>query len=453
MIHDLTEGAPGRVLTSFALPMFFSMLFQQVYNLADSMIAGRYIGTNALGAVGACYPVTVIFIAIASGLSLGTGTAIAQAFGKKYFNSLKYFIPTSVIFLLIISFIITALGLLFCSPLLKFLNMPETLFNMGVNYLTVYISGVCFLFLYNICNSIFTALGDSKTPLFFLIFSSVLNIILDILFVTAFHLGIFGIAWATFISQALSAVGSSLTLLRLYTNKIFTDKISFKMIKTLIDLKFIVTILKLGIPSALQQLFISAGQLSLQGVINSYGPGTVAGFSAGFKLNTLFVTTTMTLSNALTSYVGQNIGARKFNRMRAGVLLTLKISYVITIVIVTIFFIFRRPLIQLFITGDTSEAALSSGTLFLTIVSPFFLLCCAKNTLDGALRGLGAMKSFMAATFTDVLIRILLGNTFSKNWGLEGVYWIWPAAWTCGTILSASFYLYQIRKLKNNFSN
>lgn len=444
MIHDLTEGAPGRVLTSFALPMFFSMLFQQVYNLADSMIAGRYIGTNALGAVGACYPVTVIFIAIASGLSLGAGTAVAQAFGKKAANDLKRYIPTAVVFLLAVSVAVTTAGLFLYKAALAALNMPTELLPMGTVYLKIYIFGIFFLFLYNISNSIFNALGDSKTPLCFLIFSSVLNILLDILFVTVFNLGIPGIAWATFISQALASCGSVLVLMKTYIKRIKTSGENCAAF----DFSFIAIILKLGIPSVFQQVFISMGQLSLQSVINLYGADTVAGFSAGFKLNTLFVTTTMTLSNALTNYVAQNIGARKFQRMCASVRAALKISYAITAVIITVYLVFRRPLIQLFISGGASPEALSSGSLFLLIVSPFFLLCCAKNTLDGALRGMGAMKCFMAATFADIVIRILLGKPFSSLFGLAGVFWVWPVAWLAGTSLSAIFYLYHKYRLK-----
>lgn len=445
MIRDLTEGRPFRVLLLFSLPMFFSMLFQQIYNLADSLIAGRFISEAALGAVGTCYPVTVIFIAIASGLSLGANTAAARAFGGKDWKELRQMIPTALLFMLLLSAAVMAAGLFACGPLLDLLQIPSDLREMCEVYLRIYLFGLPFLFLYNMAGSLFQALGDSRTPWRFLAAASVLNVLLDLLFAAVLNMGIPGTAWGTFLAQGFSAVGSCAALLRPFRRRILPEGAG-----RLVRWKYAGIILKLGIPSVLQQVFISLGQLSLQSVINPYGSGAVAGYTAAFRINTLFVTTTMTLSNALSSFVSQNLGAKKTERVRAGVGLALLISEGITLLILAVCLLFREPLIRLFVTEGASRETLETGTLFLTVAAPFFPVCCLKNTMDGALRGMGAMKCFMAATFADILVRIFLGAPFSARYGLGGVFWVWPAAWCVGTALSVLFYFWQGKKIKDS---
>ncbi len=272
MIRDLTEGRPFRVLLLFSLPMFFSMLFQQIYNLADSLIAGRFISEAALGAVGTCYPVTVIFIAIASGLSLGANTAAARAFGGKDWKELRQMIPTALLFMLLLSAAVMAAGLFACGPLLDLLQIPSDLREMCEVYLRIYLFGLPFLFLYNMAGSLFQALGDSRTPWRFLAAASVINVLLDLLFAAVLKMGIPGTAWGTFLAQGFSAAGSCAALLRTFRRRILPEGAG-----RLVRWKYAGIILKLGIPSVLQQVFISLGQLSLQSVINPYGSGAGAG--------------------------------------------------------------------------------------------------------------------------------------------------------------------------------
>ncbi len=451
MIRDLTQGKPAPVLLRFSMPMFFSMLFQQLYNLADSLIAGRFISEEALGAIGTCYPVTVIFIAVASGLSLGANTAVARVYGGKAWKEVGEFIPTAVWFAAGLSLAVMAAGLGACPLFMKILHLSGGLGEMCGEYLEIYILGMPFLFLYNMAGGIFQALGDSKTPWRFLAAASVINVLLDLLFVIVFQMGVPGTAWATLAAQGFSAAGSVLVLRRTYKNQILPN-IPGENSRKRFCVGKVKEILKLGIPSVCQQVFISLGQMSLQSVINPYGTGAMAGYSAAFRINTLFVTTTMTLSNALSSFVSQNLGARKMDRVTAGVRAALWMAEGITLLIVIVCLGFREPLIRSFL-ADPSPEAVKAGSLFLSVVSPFFPVCCLKNTMDGTLRGMGAMRAFLAATFADILVRIFLGRPFSRLFGLEGVFWVWPGAWILGTALSLGFYLYRRRRMKESFSS
>ena len=214
MITDLTEGKPSKILWSFSIPMLLSVVFQQLYNIVDSIVAGKFVGAQALAAVGASYPITMIFMAIATGANVGAAVIISQLFGAKNFEKLKTSIFTSIISMTVLAAILTIFGIVFCSGMLKMLSTPDNIFSDSMTYLNIYIGGLIFLFLYNICTGVFTAMGDSKTPLYFLIMSSVGNIILDLVFVIVFNMGVAGVGWATFIAQGISSMLAFAVLLK-----------------------------------------------------------------------------------------------------------------------------------------------------------------------------------------------------------------------------------------------
>ena len=432
MITDMTVGKPSGVLWKFTIPMLVSVMFQQMYNIVDSIVAGKFVGVNALAAVGASYPITMIFMAVATGLNIGCSVVISLYFGAKEYKQMKSAVSTSLLTVLGISVLLTVLGLIFSRPLMVLLKTPGDIFGDSALYLNIYIGGLIFLFLYNICTGVFTALGDSRTPLYFLIASSLGNIVLDLVFVINFHMGVSGVAWATFLAQGLSSLLAFLTL-RKRLKAVESPKyklFSGSMLKK---------IMEISIPSILQQSFISVGNLFVQGLINSYGSAVVAGYSAGMKINTFAITSFTTLGNGLSSFTAQNMGAQKTERVakgfRSGVVMVMSVS----VPVFLLFFFGGRPIVQLFMSEGGEQAA-DVGVEFLKIVSPFYMIISLKLISDGILRGAGAMKAFMAATFSDLILRVVLAFVFSGIWQSTGFWLSWPVGWLIGTALSLEFY-------------
>ncbi|MEG0615616.1 MAG: MATE family efflux transporter, partial [Oscillospiraceae bacterium] len=398
MIRDLTSGKPLKVIVGFALPMLLSMVFQQLYNIVDSVIAGRYVGVSALAAVGASFPITSLFIAIASGASIGCSVIVSQLFGAKDFAKMKSAISTSILSLLGLSVVLLVGGLIFCSPLMHLINTPKNIFEDSALYLRVYILGMIFLFVYNAATAIFNALGDSRTPLIFLIFSSLLNVVLDLVFVRVFKMGVGGVAWATFIAQGISSI-LAISYLFVRLKKIpATAKFRY------FDGDLLKNISRVAIPSILQQSFISVGQFFVQGLINEFGETTVAGYSAAFKINTFAIVSITTISNALSSFVAQNIGAKKFERIKEGYKGALLMAEGFCLTVVAIILVFGKNILGLFVNPDAAmrDEVIQIGMQFLYIAVPFYAVVTAKIATDGVLKGSGSMKAFMISTFSDL---------------------------------------------------
>ena len=292
MMNDLTVGKPEAVLWKFCMPLFGSIVFQQLYNIADSFVAGKFIGENALAAVGNSYEITLIFIAFAFGCNMGCSVIVSQFFGARRYENMKTAVYTAMITSAMICIALMVFGLLFCDSLLGMINTPEELLGDSKIYLDIYILGLPFVFFYNIATGIFSALGDSKTPFYFLAASSTSNIAVDILFVTVFHMGVAGVAWATFLCQGVSCVLAVFVVFRRLKG-IETDRaplFSFDILKR---------IMTVAVPSILQQSFISVGNIIIQGTINGFGPSVIAGYSAAVKLNNLVITSFTTLGNGI----------------------------------------------------------------------------------------------------------------------------------------------------------
>lgn len=433
MNKDLTVGKPESVLWKFCLPLFASIIFQQLYNIADSLVAGKFIGENALAAVGNSYEITLIFIAFAFGCNIGCSVIVSQFFGAKDYKNMKTSVYTAMISTAVLCAVLMLFGVLFCGNLLKLIKTPSAILNDSKLYLDIYIYGLPFMFFYNMATGIFSALGDSKTPFIFLIVSSVTNIFVDIIFVKAFNMGIAGVAWATFICQGISAVLAVIVVfLRLSKIKVLQRCPVFSFI-------ILVKLLKIAIPSILQQSFISIGNIIIQSVINEFGAGTIAGYSAAVKLNNLVITSFTTLANGISNFTAQNLGAGKSERIRDGFKAGLKMVWIISIPLVLLYFFAGKQLLYLFLDNPTNTA-IHTGIMFLCILSPFYFVVSTKLVADGILRGAGLMSRFMITTFTDLILRVVLAIILSKQFGSTGIWCAWPIGWSIATTLSVIFY-------------
>lgn len=434
MNKNLTVGKPETVLWQFCLPLFGSILFQQLYNIADSLVAGKFIGENALAAVGNSYEVTLIFIAFAFGCNIGCSVIVSQLFGAREYTKLKTAISTACIFSALLCLLLMTVGILGCGALLQLIHTPEEVFEDSRIYLDIYIWSLPFVFFYNIATGIFSALGDSRTPFLFLAVSSTSNIAVDILFVTAFHMGVAGVAWATLLCQGVSCLlAVSAVWLRL-------KKMEVSEKAPLFSLSLLNKFILIAVPSILQQSFISVGNIIIQGVINGFGPGVMAGYSAAVKLNNLVVTSFTTLGNGISNYTAQNIGASKLPRVKEGFRAGIRMIWTLTLPLFLFYFFAGRFVLNLFMDQPT-ETAVQTGILYLRILSPFYFIISTKLIADGILRGAGMMKQFMAATFTDLILRTVLAIALSRTpLGSTGIWCAWPIGWTTATLLSLVFY-------------
>ena len=433
MTKDLTVGKPESVLWKFCLPLFGSIIFQQLYNLADSFVAGKFVGENALAAVGNSYEITLIFIAFAFGCNIGCSVVVSQLFGARRMAELKTAVYTTLIASGVVCVLLMIFGTLFCTDLLHLIHTPEDILADSRLYMDIYILGLPFVFYYNVATGIFSALGDSKTPFYFLAASSISNIAVDILFVTAFKMGVAGVAWATFLCQGVSCVLAVAVVFR-----------RFRAIETREKPKlFSVILLKkiavVAIPSILQQSFISVGNIIIQGVINSFGSSVIAGYSASVKLNNLVITSFTTLGNGISNYTAQNMGAEKPERIRQGFRAGLKLVWMLSIPLTLLYVFAGKQLLYIFLDNPTGKA-MQVGIQFLRVLAPFYVVVSAKLVSDGILRGAGLMRQFMTATFLDLILRVVLAKVLSGPFGPLGIWTAWPIGWTIAMVFSVAFY-------------
>lgn len=434
MNKDLTVGNPQTVLWKFCMPLFGSIIFQQLYNIADSLVAGKFIGENALAAVGNSYEITLIFIAFAFGCNMGCSVVVSKLFGARNYKEMKTAVYTACIFSGFVCVLLMLIGITGSGMLLRLIRTPEEVFADSKLYLDIYAWGLPFVFFYNIATGIFSALGDSKTPFYFLAISSMSNIAVDIWFVKAFHMGVAGVAWATFLCQGISCILAMIVVFKRLA------KIEEKEKAPLFDLQLLKQIVVIAIPSTLQQSFISIGNIIIQSIINGFGAPVMAGYSAAVKLNNLVITSFTTLGNGISNYTAQNLGARKLDRVKQGFGVGIKLVWMLSLPLFLLYFFGGNIVLKLFMDAPT-KLAMQTGITFLKILSPFYFVVSAKLVADGILRGSGMMKKFMIATFTDLILRVLLAFCFSRTaLGATGIWCAWPIGWCVAAVLSIGFY-------------
>lgn len=433
-VKDLTQGAPGKVLIRYTLPLFFSVFFQQLYNIADTAIAGKYVGEQALAAIGASYAITMLFMAVAVGSQIGVGVVLGNLFGRKDFVRVRSCMTTALIGGTVLSLVLTAVGVLASPALMELVHTPADIFAEGERYLRIYTAGFVFVYLYNIITALFSSLGDSKTPLYLLMTSSLGNIALDLLFVIVWRKGVAGLAWATFLAQGIACAAALILILRRLGQLPKSKKSPLFSLRDLRDM------IGMSIPGILQQSFISVGNLIIQTFINPYGSAVIAGYTAAIKLNTFAITCFNNAGTGMSGFTAQNLGAGLPQRVRQGFRAAVKMVCAIALVFTAVYLLGGNGLLRLFLDKDSSELALQTARTFMCITSPCFSVICIKVLADGVLRGSGSMGYFMTATLVDLVLRVVLAWIFSQFLGTTGIWLAWPISWAIATVLSAIFY-------------
>lgn len=430
MTKDMTSGNPFNNIFCFAMPMVLGNIFQQFYNIIDSVVVGNFVSSKALAAVGASYPITFVFIAVATGASVGCSVVISQMFGAKCIGHMKTAIYTSFISIAVFSFTLMIIGLLSSSLILKLLQTPHEIFEDANTYLEIYFMGVMFLFLYNISTATCNALGDSKTPLGFLMFSSILNVLLDLLFVIKFKMGVSGVAFATLIAQGVAACLSITYVLK----KVRTINTGEKY--KLFDFSILKNMCKIAIPSAIQQSIVSIGNLFVQALVNGYGWETIAGYTAAIKIDSITIMPMVNLSSAVSTFTAQNVGAKKNERINSGYKSTLYMIVIFCICTGFILYIFGSNFIRMFVDSSSNEQVINTGVEYLRVVSMFYFFMGLMVITNGVLRGAGDVKVFMVSSLTNLGTRVVFAYTLAFIIGQSAIWWAIPLGWIFASTIS-----------------
>ena len=431
-MKDLTTGRIGLSIFKFALPMLIGQMFQQLYTFVDQIIVGNFLGKEALAAVGASFPIIFTLIALVIGIASGGTIVISQFFGAKDFRMVKRAIDTVFIMLFIAAIILTAAGYPFIEQIFRLIQLPEELMEQGVAYLSVYIGGLILFFGYNGVAAILRGLGDSITPLYFLILATVLNIGLDLLFIVAWGWGVEGAAWATLIAQGVAFLAAAIYLDR------YHELINFNIRNFAFDKKVFRESMRIGLPTGLQHTFVSLGMMALMGIVNTFGTNVTAAYTAAVRIDSLAVIPAMVFAQALATYVGQNMGAGKLERVNRGLWTTFFMSSAVSVVMTVIVILFKYPLMGWF-TEDTT--VINIGGDYLTIVTSFYLIFTSMFIFGSVMRGAGDTLIPMFITlFALWFIRIPAAFALSRELGETGIWWSIPSGWTVGLVLTLIYY-------------
>jgi putative MATE family efflux protein len=432
-MKDLTVGKEGKLIMQFAMPMVLGNMFQQLYNVVDSIIIGHYIGKEALAAVGASFPIIFLLIAMIIGLGSGFTIIISQYFGSKNIDQVKRTIDTTYVILFFASILITLVGIFFSGPIFRLTQLPEEVIPQASVYLDIYFAGTLFFFGFNGTAAILRGMGDSKTPLYFLILATLTNIAFDFLFVVYFQWGIEGAAWATVLSQG----GAFFTAI-IYLNKKH-PVVNVSIRKYIFDRDIFRNSLRIGLPSGLQQSFVAAGLLALYGIVNKFGTNTIAAYSVAMRIDSFASLLAMNFAAALAAFVGQNIGANKLERVKAGLKFTWLATSAVSVSITIFVYFFGNDLMMLF-TPDPEVIRL--GNEYLVIVSSFYIVFSTLFVINAVMRGAGDTLIPMFITlFALWIIRIPASYYLAERMGPTGIWWAVPLGWAVGMLLSYFYYL------------
>ena len=430
----LIREKPLKALLLFAFPMIIGNLFQQFYTMVDSVVVGRFVSENALAAVGASYSLTNVFISIAIGGGVGASVLVSRYFGARDYRRMKTSVSTALISFLVVSLALGGLGLLLGDQIMEVLNTPENIMEDAVTYLNIYFMGLPFLFMYNVLSAMFNALGKSRIPLYLLIFSSVFNVVLDLIMVCSFHMGVSGVAWATLIAQGISAVMAFLIFIREMRSYQSGEEIRW------FDRREFGSMCRIALPSILQQSTVSIGMMLVQSVVNSFGAQMLAGYSAGMRIESICIVPMAAMGNVMSSFTAQNLGAKQQERVVKGYHTAYGIVFGFGILICVILEIFYRPLILMFLGEEGTALALNTGMSYMRFIGFFFSFIGLKMITDGLLRGAGDMKMFTVANLVNLGIRVVVAVTMAPRFGIAFVWYAVPMGWLANYLISFARY-------------
>jgi putative MATE family efflux protein len=432
-MRDMTTGKEGKIIIQFAMPMVFGNVFQQLYNVVDSIIIGNYLGKEALAAVGASFPIIFLLIALVIGIGSGFTIIVSQYFGAREYTKVKRTIDTTYIILFFASILVTVIGIAFSGPIFRLTELPREVLPQAQRYLNLYFLGTVFFFGFSGTSAILRGMGDSRTPLFFLIIATVSNILLDLLFVVVFEWGIEGAAIATVISQA----GAFITAIFYLNKRHQIVNLSFR--KYIFDREIFRNSVRIGLPSGLQQTFVAAGLIALYGIVNTFGTTTIAAYSVAVRIDSFASLLAMNFAAALAAFVGQNLGANKPERIKAGLKSTWLITSAISLTISGIVILFGEQMMGFF---TPNPEVISQGKEYLVIVSSFYIVFSSLFVVSAVMRGAGDTLIPMFITlFALWVIRVPASYLLSERFGVTGIWWAVPLGWSAGMILAWLYYL------------
>ncbi len=430
---NMTEGVIWKQLLWFALPLLVGNLFQQLYNSGDSIVVGNFVGKEALAAVGSSDSIINTLIGFFSGMATGAGVVISQYFGARDDENVHTAVHTTIALTFVLSVVFTILGVVLVRPMLHLMGTPDDVMPEATTYLTIYFAGVSGLMFYNMGAGILRAVGDSRRPLYFLIVSAVMNIVLDLVFVIVFKMGVAGVAYATIVSQFTSAILTMWTL----TRETASYKIVWKRVRLISWM--LGKIVRIGLPSALQMAITAFSNVFVQSYINEFGSSCMAGWSSYGKIDKFCMLPIQSVSLSITTFVGQNLGANQVKRAKKGSTVAFVMSLIMTVIIMVPIMIFATPLVALF---NQEPEVLDYGTLFLRLMMPFFLCQCANQVYAGSLRGVGNTKAPMIImmgcfiVFRQIYLFIISRLTESVIWVALG----YPFGWILCSVIIYVYY-------------
>lgn len=433
---DMTEGKPIGLLLSFTVPMIIGNVFQQFYTMVDTMVVGRFVNKQALAAVGATGAIMFLMISVIIGFTVGTAIVTAQYAGAKNTEGIKAIFSTGFYVVIIEAVLLCIIGNLGLRPALVLLKTPGDILDQADLYLRINFSTCIAPILYNIVSQFMRSLGDSKTPLYALIISSVTNIVLDLAFVICFDMGVAGVAIATALAQALSAIYCLIV-----TCRRFHEYIPLRG-EWKIDMGIIRTILKFGIPMSLQNMLVSFGMMFVQSTINDYGTDIVAGYTAGNKVDQIGIQFMNSLGTAMSTYAGQNYGAKKFERLKSGLKASILLNVLMVLFLSAIIVPFGKYFVLLFMEAKETTS-ISVAVSYLLIVSSFYFFCGFGYILQSYLRGVNYVAVPTASSIVELVVKIVIAFAFSYAFGYNGIWWAWPVSWIVSDAFLTAYYYFK----------
>ena len=426
MVYDMTKGSPLKLILSFSVPMLIGNVFQQVYNFVDAAVVGRFVGAESLAAVGSTGTILAVMICLMMGLTSGSGIIISQCFGSRKFDEMRKTVTGLIYIVVILSVITSIAGIIFARPILRLLSTPDGVIDEAVRYVNIIFAFTIGMAMYNSAGAILRSLGDSRTPLYALILSSLLNVGLDLLFVIVFKAGVAGAAIATVIAQIISAVYCIVHIVR-YREQLNLEGISFKTSK-----EALIRIFQTGLPAALESCLISLGTMSVQRLVNSFGKMTMAAYTAATKIDSIAIAPIVSIGMSLSVFAGQNRGAGNLDRIKKGLYQTLLSLIGICIVLATVIVLLRGQLLGLFLDKNKAAEAIIIGSRYLVIVSVAYIVAAVMRTYLNILRGAGDVNTSAIAGILELTGRIIFAYILVHPFGSTGIWMATPLAWAMG---------------------